>query len=68
MDNETGALQELAALNIVQPDDQKTIPPHVGYELTVLGHSFQKEANSLIRWIEVSLPLMSGRTRQRKNS
>ena len=64
----TQTLQELTALNIVQRDDRKTIPPHVEYRLTVPGHSLRKEANSLIRWVEASLPLMSGRTRQRKIS
>jgi DNA-binding HxlR family transcriptional regulator len=64
----TQTLQELAALNIVQRDDKKTIPPHVEYKLTVLGHSFKKEANSLIRWVEASVPLMSERTRRRTTS
>jgi DNA-binding HxlR family transcriptional regulator len=64
----TQTLQELSALNIVQRDDKKTIPPHVEYKLTVLGQSFRKEANSLIRWVEASLPLMSERTRRRKTS
>lgn len=64
----TQTLQELSVLNIVQRDDKKTIPPHVEYRLTVLGHSFRKEANSLIRWVEASLPLMSERTRRPKTS
>jgi DNA-binding HxlR family transcriptional regulator len=34
----TQSLQELTALNIIQRDDKKTIPPHVEYRLTDLGH------------------------------
>ncbi|MBI1255369.1 MAG: transcriptional regulator [Hyphomonas sp.] len=64
----TQTLQELSVLNIVQRDDKKTIPPHVEYKLTVLGHSFRKEANSLIGWVEASLPLMSERTWRPKTS
>lgn len=43
----TQTLQELTALNIVQRDDKKTIPPHVEYKLTVLGHSFPKTGHKL---------------------
>lgn len=60
----TQSLQELTAMNIIHRDDKKTIPPHVEYRLTNLGHSFRKQANSLIRWVETSLPLMSERTRR----
>ncbi|WP_291209325.1 helix-turn-helix domain-containing protein [Hyphomonas sp.] len=52
----TQTLQELAALNIVVRNDRQTIPPHVDYQLTELGHSFRKQANSLIRWVESSVP------------
>jgi DNA-binding HxlR family transcriptional regulator len=64
----TQSLQELTALNIVQRDDKKTIPPHVEYRLTDLGHSFREQANSLIRWVEASLRLMSERTRRGRSS
>lgn len=64
----TQSLQELTALNIVQRDDKKTIPPHVEYRLTDLGHSFREQANGLIRWVEASLRLMSERTRRGRSS
>lgn len=64
----TQSLQELIELNIVLRDDKKTIPPHVEYRLTDLGHSFRKQANSLIRWVEKSLRLMSERNRRRSAS
>lgn len=64
----TQSLQELTALNIVRRDDKKTIPPHVEYRLTDLGHSFREQANSLIRWVEVNLRLMSERSRRQRTS
>jgi DNA-binding HxlR family transcriptional regulator len=64
----TQSLQELIALNIVHRDDKKTIPPHVEYRLTDLGHSFREQASSLIRWVEASLRLMSERTQRGRAS
>ena len=64
----TQSLQELTALNIIRRDDKKTIPPHVEYRLTDPGHSFREEANSLIRWVEENLRLMSERTRRQRSS
>jgi DNA-binding HxlR family transcriptional regulator len=59
----TQTLQDLAELNIVERHDRQTIPPHVDYQLTDLGHAFRKQANGLIRWVEASLPEISAPNR-----
>jgi DNA-binding HxlR family transcriptional regulator len=56
----TQTLRELEDAHIVSREDFQTIPPHVVYELTPLGKSFQQEAQTLIKWVEAHMPELRG--------
>lgn len=56
----TQTLRQLEAANIVDREDFQTIPPHVVYQLTPLGESFQQEVHLLIKWVEGNMPELSG--------
>jgi DNA-binding HxlR family transcriptional regulator len=57
----TQTLRELESLHVVARHDLQTIPPHVEYALTPLGHSLRREVVTLIRWVEGNLPALKGR-------
>lgn len=49
-------LQGLEADGMVLRRDFGTVPPHVEYELTLLGHEAARRVTALLGWIEESLP------------
>lgn len=51
----TQTLRELENMNLVRRIDMGTIPPHVEYELTPLGHDLKNQICALDRWIEANM-------------
>ena len=49
-------LQGLEADGMVLRRDFQTVPPHVEYELTALGHEAASRVDALLDWIEDALP------------
>lgn len=48
----TQTLRELEDLNLVKRIDMGTVPPHVEYELTEIGHELRQKICSFDRWVE----------------
>ena len=48
----TQTLRELENMNLVLRVDMGTVPPHVEYELTPLGHELREKICNMDRWIE----------------
>ncbi len=51
----TETLRELETLRLVRRSSRDTVPPHVEYDLTPLGHSLRQVVCNLDRWIEQHL-------------
>ena len=49
-------LQGLESDGLVLRRDFQTVPPHVEYELTPLGHEAASRVDALLNWIEGALP------------
>ena len=49
-------LQGLEADGMVLRRDFQTVPPHVEYELTPMGHEAAHRVDALLDWIEAALP------------
>lgn len=49
-------LQGLEGDGLVLRQDFQTVPPHVEYRLTLLGHEAALRVGALLNWIETSLP------------
>lgn len=49
-------LQGLETDGLVRRHDFGTVPPHVEYALTPLGHEAAARVDALLGWIETSLP------------
>ncbi len=49
-------LQGLESDGLVLRRDFQTVPPHVEYELTRLGHEAASRVDALLEWIEGALP------------
>ena len=49
-------LQGLESDGMVLRRDFQTVPPHVEYELTALGHEAASRVDALLDWIEDALP------------
>jgi DNA-binding HxlR family transcriptional regulator len=56
-------LQGLETDGLVQRRDFGTVPPHVEYALTLLGHEAASRVDALLAWIEDSLPRIAERWR-----
>lgn len=54
----TETLRELESLNLVHRRSLETVPPHVEYTLTPLGHELRALVCGLDRWIEANLYVM----------
>jgi DNA-binding HxlR family transcriptional regulator len=48
----TQTLRALESYGLVARHDFQTVPPHVDYELTALGHSLQRAVAPLHHWVE----------------
>lgn len=53
-------LQGLESDGMVLRRDFGTVPPHVEYELTPLGHEAASRVGALLGWIEDRLPQIAG--------
>jgi len=51
----TQTLRELEEIKLVKRHDMQTVPPHVEYELTVLGKSLREIICAMDRWIEENM-------------
>ena len=51
----TQTLKELEEMRIVYRHDMKTVPPHVEYELTILGKDLREKICALDRWVESNM-------------
>jgi DNA-binding HxlR family transcriptional regulator len=51
----TQTLRELEEIYLVKRHDMQTVPPHVEYELTILGRSLRKKICAMDRWIEKNM-------------
>ena len=51
-------LRELETSGLVMRIDHKTVPPHVEYRLTELGHSLSRALEPVDRWAEENLHLV----------
>ena len=49
-------LQGLEGDGLVSRRDFQTVPPHVEYRLTPLGHEAARRVSALLDWIEAALP------------
>ncbi|MFC5571129.1 winged helix-turn-helix transcriptional regulator [Lysobacter yangpyeongensis] len=49
-------LRDLEANGLVMRIDHHTVPPHVDYRLTELGHSLSRALEPVDRWAEANLP------------
>jgi DNA-binding HxlR family transcriptional regulator len=49
-------LQYLEADGIVERRDFRTVPPHVEYRLTPIGHEAAEKLHTLVDWLEIKLP------------
>ena len=49
-------LQGLEADGLLTRRDFQTVPPHVEYELTPMGHEAAHRVDALLDWIEAALP------------
>ena len=49
-------LQGLEGDGLVSRRDFQTVPPHVEYELTPMGHEAAHRVDALLGWIEAALP------------
>lgn len=52
-------LQGLESDGMVLRRDFQTVPPHVEYELTALGHEAAMRVGAVLDWIQDSLPRIS---------
>lgn len=52
-------LQGLESDGMVLRRDFQTVPPHVEYELTALGHEAATRVGAVLEWIQDSLPRIS---------
>lgn len=52
-------LQGLESDGMVLRRDFQTVPPHVEYELTALGHEAATRVGAVLDWIQDSLPRIS---------
>ena len=53
-------LQGLEGDGLVSRRDFQTVPPHVEYRLTPLGHEAARRVSALLDWIEAALPEIAG--------
>ena len=49
-------LQRLEADGMLDRKDFKTVPPHVEYTLTTIGHEAAEKVHGLVDWLEAKLP------------
>ena len=49
-------LQGLESDGLLLRRDFQTVPPHVEYELTPMGHEAARRVDALLDWIEAALP------------
>ncbi|WP_299453609.1 helix-turn-helix domain-containing protein [uncultured Pigmentiphaga sp.] len=54
----TQTLRELERHGLVERIDHRTVPPHVEYRLTALGHSLNQALEPVDHWAEQNFPRM----------